>query len=100
MTKNVKFVKEDLPISWDDETGKLNDATDKCKGYLRVSPKVDHSGNDARIRIPNVKIVRNPLLVVLHCTFTMYLPRVHSINQWSSLCKQEMAAPPDQFTAL
>ena len=36
--------------------------------------------------IPKMKSVKNSLLVLLHCAFTMYRPRVHSINQWWSLC--------------
>ena len=33
-------------------------------------------------RIPNLKIVKNLSPVMLHCTFTMYWPKVCSISQW------------------
>ena len=39
--------------------------------------------------IPNAKIVKNPSLVGLHCTLTMYWLKVHSISQWWGLCIKE-----------
>ena len=50
--------------------------------------------------IPNVKIVKNLSPVVIHCTFTMYWPKVYSISQWWNLCEKYMAVPPGQFIAL
>ena len=37
-----------------------------------------------QVRIPKMKIVKDLSLVLLHCTFTMYRQRVHSISQWWS----------------
>ena len=34
--------------------------------------------------VPKVKIVKNPLLFLHQCTFTMHRPRVYSVNQWWS----------------
>ena len=34
--------------------------------------------------VPKVKIVKNPLLFLHQCTFTMHRPRVYSANQWWS----------------
>ena len=47
-----------------------------------------------------MKIVENPSLVVLDCTFTIYWPRVYSISQWWNLYEKEMSSPPGQFIAL
>ena len=47
-----------------------------------------------------MKILKYPSLVLLHCTLTMYWPRVDSISQWWSLCKLEMAASPGHFITL
>ena len=48
--------------------------------------------------LPNIsqkmKIVKNPSRALLHCTFTMYGLKVHSISQWWSLCIKE-----DGFTS-
>ena len=46
----------------------------KAKLAINVLSKI-HS-----LRIPKVKTVKNPSFVVLHCTFTLYWPRVHSIS--------------------
>ena len=48
--------------------------------YLDFFPK-----KNAKNCIPNVKIVKNPSLIMLHWPFTMYWLRVH-ISQWWSLC--------------
>ena len=37
---------------------------------------------------PKIQIVKNLLLVLLHCTFTMYRPRMYSISQWWSQHKR------------
>ena len=58
------------------------------------------AGTKNETRIPKMKIFKYPSLVLLHCTFTMYRPRVESISQWGSLCKQEMAAPPGHCITL
>ena len=50
--------------------------------------------------MPKMKIFKYPSLVLLHCTFTMYRPRVDSISQWCSLCKPEMAASPGHYITL
>ena len=54
----------------------------------------------AVVHIPNIIMVKNPSLVLLHCTFTMYWPRVYSMSQWWNLSKQKMAAPPGLFIGL
>ena len=56
------------------------DGDGTCKQTFRDIKIVTHSL--IHWRVPNVKIVKNPSLVVLHCTFTMHRPRVHSISQW------------------
>ena len=38
----------------------------------------------AQLCILKMKIVKNPLLVLLHCIFTMYRPRMYSMSQWWS----------------
>ena len=49
-----------------------------CDGVLRFSCSFNTS-------IPKLKIVKNSSLVLLHCAFTMWRPKMHSINQWWSL---------------
>ena len=40
-------------------------------------------------RILKIEIVKNPPLVLIHCTFAMYRPRVYSISQrWSQHYRQ------------
>ena len=50
--------------------------------------------------VPDMIMFENLSLFLLHCTFTVYWPRVHSMSQCWNLGKQEMAAPPGQFIAL
>ena len=50
--------------------------------------------------ILKVKMVKIPLLVMLHCTFTMYKPKVRSTSQWRSCVYKERTAPPGQSIAL
>ena len=49
------------------------------ENFLLNERSVDSISESERIR--SVKIVENMLLVVVHCTNTMYTPRVHSISQ-------------------
>ena len=74
--------------------------TESQKGKKHYVSTTSFAGTKNETRIPKMKIFKYPSLVLLHCTFTMYRPRVDSISQWCSLCKPEMAAPPGHYITL
>ena len=61
-----------------------NNAGNQVHASKRICIEIEELYDRERMEqkcISKMKIVKNPLLVLLYCTFTMYRPRVYSISQ-------------------